>query len=230
MTFNGSTLTVASNIVVGSSNTLTSPTDNFVHGNTNSVVASQYSALIAARNADLGNGFTANAVVSGQYAKGRNWSTHHRIWTSGRFASTGDFQAMRFTIFRATTDATPTVLTGDGAAPSFAGAGNSTNTIFIPNDPTSWTAYGFDGMVVATRQNTVSASMWKVSGLTRGGSTGIIGSPVITKVSDNTNGAWNIDTIVTSSGANYYFTIAVTGSAATNIRWGANIELVRVSY
>jgi len=186
--------------------------------------------LIAAKYVVADHGSAAHGLISGEYVNDRHYYKHHRIWSSGPFSVGGDFQAMRFTIFRATTDATPTVLTADGAAPYFVGGGPSTNTIMVFNHPTSYTAYGFDGMVVATRENTVSSSMWKISGLVRGGSSGMVGSPVITKISDNTNGAWSINTIVTSSGTNYYLTIAATGSSSTNIRWGANIELVKVSY
>jgi len=136
-------------------------------------------------------------------------------YANGRFAADGDAQVIGQVVRKATTDATPAVLTAD------AGAAGATNIMVLPNS----SVYGFTAKVWAISGS--NAGYWEVRGtMYRGANaaaTALIGTTtvqafgvsaalstaVVDVIADTTNG-----------GA----VIQVTGIAATNINWGGELS------
>lgn len=124
-------------------------------------------------------------------------------------------------LYRATTDATPTILTSDNTA------AGSTNQLVLPIN----SAYTFSIMVVARQSaagGTASAA-WKIEGLIRQEGTAASTTLVnyITTVISNVPG-WTI--AVSADTTNGGLAITVTGAAATNIRWVATAQTSEVTY
>jgi len=124
-------------------------------------------------------------------------------------------------LYRATTDATATILTSDNAA---AGA---TNQLVLPIN----SAYTFSIMVVARQSaagGTASAA-WKIEGLIRREGTAANTTLVASTVSTISNvPTWTI--AVTADTTNGGLAITATGAAATNIRWVATAQTSEVTY
>ena len=168
--------------------------------------------ISATRQFSIAMGAGALAAIYGKFAI-----------ASGAFAggAAGDAQQATLVLRRATTDATATVLTADGAAAS------AINQVILPNS----SAYAFTGTVVARRQaagGTQSAA-WEVKGLIRreasAGTTVLVNSALT--VIDNTPG-WTL--ALTADTTNGGLAITATGAAATNIRWVATINTSEVTY
>jgi hypothetical protein len=124
-------------------------------------------------------------------------------------------------LYRATTDATPTILTSDNTA------AGSTNQLVLPIN----SAYTFSIMVVARQSaagGTASAA-WKIEGLIRQEGTAASTTLVnyITTVISNVPG-WTI--AVSADTTNGGLAITATGAAATNIRWVATAQTSEVTY
>jgi hypothetical protein len=156
----------------------------------------------------FGNGALSESV--GKYA-----------FTGAFFSSYGDAQYGNIVLYRATTNATATVLASNSSAAS------STNQVILPNN----SAYAFTGTVVARQQasgGTASAA-WKVEGLIRreanAASTTLVASTVT--AIDNTPG-WTL--ALSADTTNGGLKVEATGAAATNIRWVATIQTSEVTY
>lgn len=116
-----------------------------------------------------------------------------------------------------TTDATATVLTLDGAA-----AGSS-NQIIAASD----TAITFDGTVVGLQNGAQAFAGWRVEGLLiNDGGTTTLGNSALS-VQHNSSG-WGLS--ITADDTNDALAFTVTGEAAHNIRWMANIRTSELTY
>lgn len=129
------------------------------------------------------------------------------------FSSAGDAQTGTMVLRTSTTNATPTVVTSDAAAPS------ATNQVILPNDST----YAFKILVVARRTDADNESAgYEFKGVVdRNGSaatTAIVGSVTKTVLAEDT-AAWDCN--VTADTTNGGISITVTGEAAKTIRWVA---------
>lgn len=171
----------------------------------------------------IGDGVTANAnwAVALGSAAITNTVKGKYAYSNGRFAANGDSQTGIYVLRRATTNSTATVLTTDDTAPS------TDDQIILPNN----TAFVFSGMVVARQQasgGTASAA-WKVDGLIRregsAGTTALVNS-ALTVISNVPGWTLALSADTTNGG----LAVTVTGAAATNIRWVANIQTSEVTY
>lgn len=183
----------------GSSSTA-SGTTSFACGN----------ASTASSDFTIALGNQARSAIIGKYA-----------FASGVFAASGDAQTGALVLRCATTDATATVLTTDGAAAA------ATNQVVLPNS----SAHAFTGTVIARRkasEGTASAA-WKIEGLIRreanAASTTLVASTVT--AIDNTPG-WTL--ALSANTTNGGLKIEATGAASTNIRWVATVQTSEVTY
>ena len=127
-------------------------------------------------------------------------------------------------LYAATTGATATVLTSDGAAAS------ATNQVVLPNA----SAYTFSILLVARQQvagGGSASAAWQITGLIRRegtiASTTLVGTPTTTVISNVPS--WTI--AVTAEATSYgCLAITATGAASTNIRWVATVETAEVTY
>ncbi|RJG10902.1 DUF2793 domain-containing protein [Pseudomonas cavernicola] len=170
----------------------------------------------------------ANNLASGQFAtiNGGYYATTRGVYgaaarASGRFSVQGDAQRERFTLRRATADATAAVLSANNGAPI------ATNQITLPDS----SAYGFAGRVVARASATGDCASWEFKGTIKRGAnaaaTALVAAVTPTLVAgDSGASAWAI--AVTADTTNGALAITVTGVAATNIKWVADIETVEV--
>ena len=170
----------------------------------------------------VGGGYTNTA--SGSYSTvpgGRDALADkygQRAYAAGEFAAQGDCQQSDLVARNATTDATANVeLFLDG----------NDDQLTIPTD----TAWAFDILITAAEQGMANAKKFHRTGLVvnDGGSTTIAAEDTIgTDLTIGSPGAWAVDIDVDDT--NDALKIEVTGEAATNIRWGAHVRLMEVSY
>lgn len=156
-------------------------------------------------------GAQASSTIKRKFA----YSSHSISGTAGHT------QTGMLVLCRATTDATPTVLTANNQAPA------TDNQVILPNN----SAYAFSGIIVARQQasgGTASAA-WKIEGLIRreanAASTVLVASTVT--AIDNTPG-WTL--ALSADTTNGGLKIEATGAAATNIRWVATVQTSEVTY
>lgn len=138
-------------------------------------------------------------------------------YAGGRFSSIGDAQGGQFILRADTTDATATVLTTNNSS------SGSTNQIVAASD----TCITFDGTITAMQNGAQSYASWKIEGLlvNDGGTTTLSNSS--TTVIQNSP-SWGMT--LSADNANNALAITVTGEAAHNIRWVANIRTSEVTY
>lgn len=184
-------------------------------------------------NVALGNGgaaFGASSAANGLNSfvhglQGTAFSVQARhVFSSGWHQVAGDNQVSRWRLKAATTDATPTIMTIDGAAATTTSRINlQLNNVFY------FTA------TILGKQTAVGVATgvgcWTISGMvmmgTTVGSIILVGTPTVTAVSNT--GTWGTPTITvdTTNGALIF---TVTGKAATTIRWGATVITEEVLY
>ena len=213
----GASVTASNGVAIGSGNIdlVTSSGGSFAlammgasAGGTNSIAIGNQCAAGGARSVALGH-----SAASTEYGK--------FSYASGRFAANGDAQAGKHVLRRQTADATATVLTLDGGAPSAA------NQIALVNGE----AIAFTGMIVARQQSSAgtASAAWKVDGLIRregsAAATVLVNSALT--VLSNVPG-WTL--ALSADTTNGSLAITVTGAAATNIRWVATIDTAEVTY
>jgi hypothetical protein len=154
-------------------------------------------------------------------------------YASGMFAAAGDAQQGSQVLRRATTDATASGLSADGAAPA------STTTPILPNN----SLYAFRARVVCiqtggTAGTARDSKAWEVSGAIKRGAnaaaTALLGTPTITVTgADAALGAGNATGAVIAVVANTSLgglVINVTGQANKDLRWVATVETTEVAY
>jgi hypothetical protein len=198
---------VAAAVLGGSSNTASGSyayvlggSANTANGNSAIVLGGQSNT--ASQNYSIASGYYASAALYGKQAH-----------SAGRFAASGDAQTGKMVLRRATTDATPTVLTAD------AGAASTTNQVILPNDST----FAFRILVVARRTDANDESAgYEFTGVVdrnaNAASTAIVGTVTKTVLAEDT-AAWDCN--VTADTTNGGLSITVTGEAAKTIRWVA---------
>jgi hypothetical protein len=144
-----------------------------------------------------------------------------RTHSGGKFATAGDAQNGQFFLNRASTNATPVVLTANNSGPGAA------NQVVLPDN----SAFAFSGIIVARRQASggTETAAWKIEGLVRreanAASTVLVASTVT--AIDNTPG-WVL--ALSADTTNGGLKIEATGAAATNIRWVASVQTSEVTY
>lgn len=139
------------------------------------------------------------------------------VYASGKFAARGDAQGSQFILRADTTDATATVLTTNNSTAA------STNQIVAASD----TCITFDGTITAMQNGAQAYASWKIEGLlvNDGGTTTLANSA--TTVIQNLS-SWGM--ALSADNTNNALAITVTGEAAHNIRWVANIRTTEVTY
>jgi hypothetical protein len=135
------------------------------------------------------------------------------------FGTVGDSQYGRMVLSKATTDATPTVLTAIQN-----NAASSANMPVIP----SGGAQAFSGLLVAKQTGSANAAAWEIKGLivNNGGTTTLVNSAIT--VIDNTP-SWG-GPVVTADDTNDWLAITCTGAASTSIRWSLTLNTSEVIY
>jgi len=133
------------------------------------------------------------------------------------FSTIGDAQGGSFVLVADTTDATATVLTTNNSTAA------STNQIVAASD----TCITFDGTITAMQNGAQAYASWKIEGLlvNDGGTTTLANSA--TTVIQNLS-SWGM--ALSADNTNNALAITVTGEAAHNIRWVANIRTTEVTY
>lgn len=185
-------------------------------GGVNNTASGQYSAVGggATNTADGVLSFCpggSNAIARSRYAA--------EAVASGTFSTPGDAQRARMVLRVPTSDATPAPVTANGTSAS------AINQHTMPNN----SAYMFRAKVVA--RSSSDAAAYEITGLIRRGanaaSTALEGTPTVTVIAESGGAtAWDVAAVAdTTQGA---LQIQVTGAAATNIKWVADVETVEV--
>jgi hypothetical protein len=150
----------------------------------------------------------------GLIARDNSWT-----YSSGYFAAQGDAQFSKMLRRVATTNATPALLVADGQT-------SAANT-----NIQSGSTVGFRGTVVARQSSGTNSSVWKIEGVIRNnaGTTALIGTPTVTLVAQDAGAsAWAV--AITANNTTDMLDVTVTGVAATNIRWVADIDFTECAY
>jgi len=211
------------NTASGQYSSVASGFDNTASGDYSSVasgignVASGSESNVAGGGSNTASA-TASAVTGGLQANARLYGQISH--SAGQFGSQGDSQLTELIWRIATTDATANVEAFlDGSAVR----------AVIPTN----TTWGFDILVVGRSSAGVSA-MWRVTGAIQNNSgTVTLTAAVTTSVlADGTGSTWGVagSVAVTADNTNKSLKIAVTGAAATNIRWTAHARIVELGY
>jgi hypothetical protein len=144
---------------------------------------------------------------------------------NGQFSSVGDAQRGSVVMRRQTTDATPTNLSFDGAAPTGSTITSSTHFILLNNQ-----AVFADIRVVARSTSGTDHAAYMRRVLIKrdanAASTAIIGTVLSPTADIESAGAtaWAVD--VTADTTNGGMLITVTGAASTTINWTAEVSFV----
>ena len=200
----GSSATGGNSTVIGGFTNVASATGSTVLGGEYNDATQSYS---------FAHGYHAQALIYGKEAH-----------ASGRFSADGDAQAGTFVLRSDTTDATPEALTANNSTAS------TTNQIILPNN----SAYSFSGTIIAREQASAGSdyAAWEIKGaLLRDGSaaTTVLGNGIKNSLYASAGAsAWDVS--LTADTTNGGLAIAVTGAAATNIRWVATVNTSEVTY
>jgi hypothetical protein len=172
-------------------------------------------------------GESTTASAQGAHASG-NYSTANKLYqralSSGRFMTSGDSQYTEIVLRRATSDATPTELTIDGATPS--GTIESTSNRFIC---ATGKTYACLVMIAGRRSDGTSAFFLRQVMIKSIGSTVSLDGSVQT-VGVDINPAGLSAPVITADNMNKSLVITVTGTIVTSIRWSATIQAQEITY
>lgn len=139
--------------------------------------------------------------------------------SAGAFFTGGDSQATELIWRNLTTDATPTELFLDGAA----------LRAVVPLN-TTWGGI----MTIVGRSSAGVGAVWEVKfGIQNNANTvSLISAVSVAMIADGTGGSWGVtgNAAVTADNINKTLKVAMTGFAATNIRWTAHARFVEVNY
>ncbi|MBS7788943.1 hypothetical protein KTR66_02990 [Roseococcus sp. SDR] len=238
----GSTNTASGNnaAIGGGANNTVSSSHGVVAGGTNNTVSSGTQPSIGGGNgntasgnrATVAGGLTNTASGANSWVPGgANASTRgiagRGAWAGGQIAALGDAQSGEHVLFRQTTDATATRLTGDNAAPGAA------NQIVLPN----FAAYSGTLTVIAKAAGSTAAATWRVNvSAVRGNGVATIvlyegaGTALVPNASSGAGSAWRLD--IAADTTNGAIGVTVTGAAATTITHTArfaNVEATTAS-
>ena len=202
---NGSGNTASANAACAGGQTCTaSGTSSFAFGLQSQATAAQAVAI--------GNRAIANRIGMQAHA-------------NGQFSTSGDAQRGTVVMRRQTTDATPTNLSLDGAAPTGSTITSSTHFILLNNQ-----AVFADIRVVARSTSGTDHAAYMRRVLIKrdanAASTAIIGTVLLPTADIESAGAAAWDVGVTADTTNGGMLITVTGAAATTINWTAEVSFV----
>jgi hypothetical protein len=190
-------------------------------GSTSSATGTNATAigyLTTAVGSALAIGVDANAQhgYSAAILRGKSEQQGKMAFSGMFFGTKGDAQGSTFVLVADTTDATATSLTGNNLSAS------TNNQIVAASD----TCITFSGTVVAMQNGAQSYGSWEVRGLlvNDGGTTTL---PVF-NISEIGSSGWKLN--LYADNTNNALNVQVTGVAATNIRWVANIATAEVTY
>lgn len=214
----GGTINVASGtsatVVGGDSNTASQTRSTVCGGASNT--ASGASSIVVGGFQNTADGDYSTAMGRGARTRGSYGVLAH---SSGAVGG-GDDQRREFMLYKGTTNATPIVMSADGAA------GSATNSLVLPNN----SAFGFRGDLVVRENATGDAKFIEFKGLiTRGAnaaSTAIVGSVTQADVGAAAGATWTAAfTADTTLGG---LAITVTGEASHTLRWVASVRTTEV--
>lgn len=214
----------------GSSNQSTAYA-SFVAGGYSNIASGNYSAAIGSTNttsSDYACAYGQSNVANATYAvafgtSASTLSIKNRIAiASGQFAAAGDCQTSKFILKVATTGNTATDITTDGTA--YVNGAN--NYIALSNQA----AFRFKGTIMGKQSGSTNAAVWDVDGFIVRGANAAATTLVVSNVTLVSNApAWGTPTLAADTTIGC-LQVRVTGAAATNIRWIANIETTEVIY
>ncbi len=193
--------------------------DSTASGANGSIIGGSLNTASGTRSAILGgysNSATSNySIAMGSQAKSDKYGKIAHA--TGAFATTGDAQGAIYVLRASTTDATPKVLaTIDGQADA--------NTQIVAASDTCIT---FDGTITAMQNGAQAYASWKIEGLlVNDGGTTTLANSATTVISNSSS--WGM--ALSADNTNNALAITVTGEAAHNIRWVANIRTTEVTY
>ena len=153
----------------------------------------------------------------GSYAKAAHVGKAARA--SGQFAAQGDAQGGQFILRENTTDATPSVMATNQYT------AGSTNQIIAATD----TCITFHGTVVAMQNGAQAHAGWEIKGmLVNDGGTTTLALGNVSDMAATNASSWAV--ALSADNTNNALKVQVTGEAAHNIRWVANIQTSEVTY
>lgn len=209
-------LATASNSTVGggSSNSATAGNATVSGGNSNTASGSFSTVSGGELNSATGS---YSAIPGGSQAVANKFG--QIAHSSGSFAAPGDAQSSEFIWFIETTDATAGVeMFLDGA----------TARATVPVD-TSWV---FEILVIG--RSGAGSAAWRVTGAitNTAGVTTVVAAASVSVLADGTGGTWGVagSVAVTADNTNDSLKVAVTGAAATTIRWVAHARTAEVTF
>jgi hypothetical protein len=217
-------------VVFGQSNTVNTACDgNFVTGLSNTVTTGRYGVVNGRSNVAL---IAEHCDIGGREGRARNYG--QMVRSAGMFSAAGDRQRSSFSMRWATTGATKTEIGITGGNVN-TGSIVSFDRLYVNSTGANHTLFRFDLTVVAIQQATSNGAVWTFSGTVyRGASnatTIIWGGNIADTDPTSSNGTttgWKV--AVSADTTNGSLKIEVTGAAATNIRWGADIRASEIAY
>jgi hypothetical protein len=220
---NSNVSTGTNSAIFGGGSNSAGSTYSSIFGGASNTASGTYCAVLSGFQ-HLANG-NYSSIVSGSYGTTRSITGNFVTPASSSPITNalGVSQLSTLLLGRQTTDATPTVLTSDGAA-----AGTTNQVILNANS-----VYTFQGTCVATVTAGGSASGWKFEGVIKRGSligtTALIAAVTPILIAQDVGAAsWVL--AITADTTNGGITVTVTGAAATTIRWVAKIDTTEVSF
>jgi hypothetical protein len=228
-------------VLGGDSNTATN--DNALSGGYSNDATGSASTALGYNNTASGTSSTAlgqGNTASGSYSLvigTSNNATHSNSFTTGSGAVSrmqcstaqasgsldgveGSVQVGKYVLRLKTTNATTAKLTTT--------SGGGVDEVTLSNNST----YSFTGQISA-RSSTGDSATWRFSGTIERGAnaaaTALVGTPTITDTnSEAGSAAWTVAIVADTTGGALRFN--VTGAAATNIRWVAQVDCAEVVY
>ena len=141
------------------------------------------------------------------------------VYGFGQFASQGDAQGGNFVLRSDTTDATAEAMTTNNATAA------ATNQIVAASD----TCITFHGTVVAMQNGAQAHAGWEIKGmLVNDGGTTTLALGNVSDMAAKNASSWAV--ALSADNTNNALKVQVTGEAAHNIRWVANIQTSEVTY
>lgn len=192
---------------------------NQVASGAQSTLGGGLSNIASGAQATVSGGWDNNASGSASWSPGGRAADTRGLhgkgaWASGSFAARGDAQSGEHVLRRQTTDATPAVLTSDGAAPG------PSNQVVLPNN----SVFGGQLAVVARESTGGGKGMWLIPFQARrdgAASATNVGTAAPVTVLAGTAAGWAV--AVSADTVNGALQITVTGAAGSSIKWAARV-------
>jgi len=158
-----------------------------------------------------------NSVASGSRSLAAIYGK--KAHASGRFSSNGDAQGGMYVLRSDTSDATAEAMTTNNSTAA------ATNQIVAASD----TCITFHGTITAMQNGAQAYGGWEIKGMlvNDGGTTSLALGNVSDMAATNAS-SWAV--ALSADNTNNALKIQVTGEAAHNIRWVANVQTAEVTY